>query len=126
MPAKRQTLLDELSDLREELELEDMEQQEAIEKILTPEIKEQLEQAEKKYAEKIAVRKEKAKDLESSIRANILVLGESVKGETLHAIFVKGRTSWDSKKLDGMMVLLPELNECRKVGSPSVSLRKIG
>ncbi|CAK0771531.1 hypothetical protein CCP3SC15_4350001 [Gammaproteobacteria bacterium] len=40
------------------------------------------------------------------------------------AVYTKGRVSWDSKKLDGMMILVPELASARKEGEPSVSIRK--
>lgn len=51
--------------------------------------------------------------------------GESVKGELLQAVFSKGRTTWDSKKLEGFALAHPELKELKKVGKPSVTFREV-
>jgi hypothetical protein len=42
------------------------------------------------------------------------------------AVWNKGRESWDGKKLSGMMALIPQLEQARKIGEPTVSIRKIG
>lgn len=60
-----------------------------------------------------------------SIRARVLALGESVKTPWKRAIYSKGRTTWDSKRLGGYAVAHPEILEMRKVGKPSVSIRKV-
>jgi len=55
----------------------------------------------------------------------ILEKGESVKSEKLQAIFSKGRTTWDTKSLNGYALAHPELNELKKAGKPSVSIREV-
>jgi hypothetical protein len=55
----------------------------------------------------------------------VIAHGASVKAKFLHAVFTKGRVSWDTKMLDGLALAFPRLNEARKEGDPSVSLRKI-
>ena len=63
--------------------------------------------------------------LESEIKSGVLETGISVKGAKLHAIWSKGRVSWDTKSLDGYVIAHPELTAFRKEGDPSVSIRKI-
>ena len=62
--------------------------------------------------------------LEAEIKANILEAGSSVKGAYLHAIWSKGRVSWDTKALDGYTAAHPELLPFRKEGDPTVSIRR--
>jgi hypothetical protein len=59
------------------------------------------------------------------ITAYVLGKQESVKGELLQAVFSKGRTSWDTKKLEGYAIAHPELKELKKTGKPSVSIREV-
>jgi hypothetical protein len=60
---------------------------------------------------------------EAAVRNAVLAHGASVKGNTLHAVYTKGRASWDSKGLDGYAVAYPEVLRFRSVGEPSVSIR---
>lgn len=55
----------------------------------------------------------------------VLSKGESVKGELLQAVFSKGRTTWDSKRLEGFALAHPEINKLKKVGKPSVAIREV-
>ncbi len=41
------------------------------------------------------------------------------------AVWSKGRETWDTKSLDGYALAHPEIASLRKVGDPSVSIRKI-
>lgn len=61
--------------------------------------------------------------LEAAIKSEVLSLGASVKGSHLQAVYTKGRTSWDTKGLDGYAVAHPEIQTFRKEGAPSVSIR---
>lgn len=63
--------------------------------------------------------------LEAEIRTETLTAGETVKGKHLMAIWNKGRVSWDSRKLEGMMALIPQLKEARKEGQPTISMKRI-
>ncbi len=64
--------------------------------------------------------------LEAEIKSDVLEHGETVKGAHVMAVYVNGRVSWDTKKLDGMMSLIPQLADARKQGEPSVQIRKAG
>jgi len=59
------------------------------------------------------------------INKAVLESGESIQGEKLQAVFSKGRTTWDAKSLSGYALAHPEINELKKVGKPSVSIREI-
>ena len=50
--------------------------------------------------------------------------GESVKGFGLRLVYTPGRVTWETKILDGMAALFPEINKARKVGAASVSIRR--
>ncbi len=69
---------------------------------------------------------EQGATLESEIKADVLSSGGTVKGAHLMAVWSKGRVSWDTKQLDGLMLAFPQLAQCRKEGDPSVSIRKSG
>lgn len=63
--------------------------------------------------------------MEDDVRAAVLETGSTVKGGSLQAVFTKPRVTWETKGLDGLMVAYPELGNFRKVGAPSVSIRKM-
>lgn len=62
---------------------------------------------------------------ENNARAAVVALGASVKGEHLHAVYSKGRATWDGKLLEGYAVAHPEVLACRNVGEPTVSIRAV-
>lgn len=64
--------------------------------------------------------------LEAQAKKSVLSEGKTVKGGALQAVFMKGRVSWDSGKLDGLMIGFPELAQARKQGAPTVTIRKVG
>ena len=55
----------------------------------------------------------------------ITTAGATVKGKYLMAVWNKGRESWDGKLLSGYAVAHPEILQARKVGEPSVTIRKV-
>lgn len=62
---------------------------------------------------------------QEAVRLAVLEYGKSVKGDALHAVYTKGKTTWDGAKLDGMAAIIPQLNEAKKIGQPSVSIREV-
>ena len=66
---------------------------------------------------------ENIKNLEEQIKAEVLQSGESVKTDKIMAVWNKGKTTWDSRLLDGYAVAHPEILQARKVGNPTVSFR---
>lgn len=63
--------------------------------------------------------------LTEEIKVVVVKSGESIKGQKLQAIFAKGRTTWDTRALEGYAIGHPELNALKKVGEPSVSIREV-
>lgn len=68
---------------------------------------------------------EKEAELTSQIREVVIKAGGSVKGRFLQAVYNKGRTTWDTKALEGYAVAHPEIEKLKKIGEPSVSIREI-
>lgn len=67
---------------------------------------------------------EQIQTLEDEIKAEVLVLGASVKGMDLQAIYSEGRVSWDDRGLCGYALGVPAILQFRTEGKPSVSLRE--
>lgn len=99
------------------------EKQAAIDRVVTPEIKAQLDTIDREFAET-----EKDLDftigvLEAEIKAAVLEQGASVTGTRLQASWTKGRVTWDTRALDKYSVLHPEIRPYRKEGEPFVVIR---
>ncbi len=118
------TQLDKLADLRGEIVSLNTARDADRAKVLKP-VQGKLDAVEKKYSGLLEKKSTAAEALESEIKAAILKLRESVKGTKLHAIYISGRVSWDSKGLDGFRVAHPEISTFRKEGDPSVTIREI-
>jgi len=112
----------------------DAEQQKLIDSVLTPEILAKVEEIKLEFKpkfealesdEKYVAKKEAADILTAEIKDEVVKAGQTIKGSCLMAVFAKGRVSWDTKSLDGYVVAHPEVEQFRKVGEPSVSIRKI-
>lgn len=80
---------------------------------------------EAEFAGKAEAVDENIKKLTDDIKADIKLLGCSVKGEHYQGVYVSGRVTWDPKSLDGYAVGHPEILHFRKEGEPSVSIRRI-
>jgi len=102
-----------------------MTKQQLIDAIITPEIKAQIAEVEAEFAPKLETVDAKIEAQTSIVKRLVLEIGDSVKGAFLHAVFAKGRVSWDTKALDGYAVAHPEIVAMRKTGDPSVSIRNI-
>jgi hypothetical protein len=61
--------------------------------------------------------------LETEIKTDVLLYGESVNGGRFRAVYTKGRTSWDNQGIEKYAELHPDVLLFRKQGPPSVSLR---
>jgi adenylate kinase family enzyme len=99
------------------------EKQAAIDRVVTPEIKAQLDAIEREFTET-----EKDLDytiavLEAEIKAAVLEQGVSATGQHLQATWTKGRVTWDTRALDTYSVLHPEIRTYRKEGEPFVVIR---
>jgi len=63
--------------------------------------------------------------LTDEIKAEIVTLKKSVKGDHFHAVYMAGRITWNTDMMEGWRETFPFLEKARKEGDPSVSLRRI-
>jgi len=110
-----------LSEYRANLAVVQMDKEAAIAQVLTDEVKAKLLEIDAKFDPRIAAIGEYISLTESQIKTAVVDAGESVKGVGIHAVYMKGRVSWDGKSLDGYAAAHPEILTFRKVGDPSVS-----
>lgn len=98
-------------------------------KAATPEIpaevQQRLDEIEAEFSGKLEALTANLATLEAEIKAEVIAGGATVKADFYQAVYAKGRTSWDTKSLDGYAVAHPEILTMRTVGSPSVSFRKV-
>lgn len=80
---------------------------------------------EAEFAGKAEAVDDNIRKLTEEIKAEVKTLGSSVKADHFHAIYVKGRITWDASKMDGYAVGHPEVLFMRKEGEPSITLRRI-
>ncbi len=64
-------------------------------------------------------------EMEKLAKAAVIEVGQTVKGKFYQGVYVKGRVTWNTDMLDGMVIAFPALEKARKVGAPSVTLRAI-
>ena len=121
---KVKLLLKALAEKRALQEVIRIDKEKARDSVLTAEIRQALADIDVEEfagAEEAAV--DGISDLEDAIKATTLGIEETIKGDSLYAVFSKPRTSWDTKGLDGYAIAHPEVTAFRKVGKPSVSIR---
>jgi len=118
-------LLDRLADLRAAPDAIRLQKQALVDTILTAEIKAKLAEIDAEFSAPLQAAEQAAAEVEAKIKDAVSAYGETVKGGALMAVYVKGRVTWDGKKLDGMMSLIPQLKDARKEGEPSVTIRKV-
>lgn len=118
-------MLDKLAEYQAQRTLIELDKQKAIDSILTYEVRNALADIEFEFEGKYAGVDAKIAELTEQVKQAVIENGESAKGSFLHAVYAKGRVSWDSRKLEGLMMVIPQVAEARKIGDPSVSIRKI-
>lgn len=100
--------------------------QEAARRVILAPVQAQLDALTAQYAPDLQHLADKRAALEASVKTDVKMLGESVKGTHFQAVFAKGRVSWNDDQLMGYAVAgHPEIEAFRSVGDPSVSMRKV-
>jgi len=117
--------LDELADLQSGQDVIRLRKQEEIDQVITPEIKAKLAEIDAKYLGQTSDLQAKIVDLDKWIRDEVKKLGVSIKGSRLHAVWNKGRVTWNTAGLDGYIIDHPDLNQFRVEGQPSISIRPV-
>ena len=115
--------LTSLSLLQEELDAQKQMMRNLVEALFetNPEAKERRDEIQ----EQIDLYQEQVDEQAAFVKGKVLLLGASVKGEDLHAVWSKGKTSWNTAQLLGFAKAHKEILEMKKDGSPSISIRKV-
>jgi len=116
--------LEELAELRAAAEITQLDYAAKRADILQA-VQAELDALEAEYAPLLAVAQQRASALEAGIKAEVIAAGASVRGSQLQAVYARGRTSWDSAGLAAYAEHHPEVQDYRRQGAPSVSLRPI-
>jgi hypothetical protein len=88
-------------------------------------VQQQLAAVEARFAPELAAVAAELALVEQQVRAAVLEHGASVKGARVHAIFLAGRVTWNTDKLEGFAAIHPAVLSLRSVGKPSVTIRKV-
>ena len=119
-------MLDKLAEYQAQRTIAEMDKQALIDSVLTPEIKAKLADIEAEFADKVGAVDQNINDLTAQVKQAVISDGQTVKGNYLQAVYMKGRVSWDTKTLEGLAIVMPKLLDAKKEGEPSVSIRKVG
>lgn len=120
------TKLNKIAELMAQADVLRLEKQKMLEEVVPKEVKDKIDEINAEFLDPEFAIQEKIVELEEQVKDEVTELGESVKSDHLHAVFTAGRITWDSKVLEGMMSLVPQIKQAQRVGKPSVSIRKIG
>jgi hypothetical protein len=117
--------LDRLADLRAAADVARMDYEAKRSEILTK-VQAELDALEAEFQPALEAAKDNASALEAEIKNDVLLRGESLQSSAYHAIYVKGRVSWDNAGITDYARAHPEVLKFRKEGQPSVTLRAAG
>ena len=115
--------LNHLKDMKAQADVIHLHFEDLRRSILTPEIQAQLDEIDAEYKTASETLQGGIAELENEIKADVLAIGVTVKGDGIMAVWNKGRESWDGKSLSGYAAAHPEILAFRTVGQPSVSIR---
>lgn len=118
-------MLAKLAEYRAQRDVAMLHRQEAIDAIMTPEIKARLSDIEAEFGLMAEAAEQNIVTLEAEIKRAVIDHGSTVKDAHVQAVYTKGRVTWDVKALDGYAISHPELFVFRSEGDPSVSIRTV-
>jgi uncharacterized protein YifE (UPF0438 family) len=98
------------------------EKEEEREKIMER-VKADLDALDTHYGPELQEAEQELQEAEAALRAEVLLAGKSIKHGSLHAVYCRGRVTWDADGLARLADQTPAILECRRVGAPSVQLR---
>ncbi len=117
--------LDRLAELDAHRDMVLVDKEALKQSIIPAEVKQQLRDIDSEYDPKLEAISQERAQLEAEVRNDVMVSGEGVIGEVYRASYVEGRTSWDTKALDGYAVAHPEIVQFKKLGAPTVRIAKV-
>lgn len=89
-------------------------------------VQDELDAIEAEFRPVLDAAEANASALEAEIKNDVLLRGESLRGSAYHAIYTRGRVSWDAASMNEYARDHPEVLPFRKEGQPSVTLRPVG
>ena len=90
---------------------------------IPPEVQEELDAIEAEYAPIFGRMNIDIAETENEVKSAVAKHGQTVSAAGIMAQFNHGRVTYDSKRLDGLALAFPQINECRKTGAPFVTLK---
>lgn len=99
--------------------------QEQIGATIPVEVALKVQEIENEFGQRIEMVTTEIVTLKKEVTEAILRAGTSCRGIHYLATWNKGRVTWDGKKLEGMMSIIPAIKDARKEGEPTVSFRKL-
>ena len=118
-------LLEDFFEARCFLDALNLRRKDALDALITPEIRSKMLTVEAEYEEPITAQVARIAELEAIVKDRVLADGCSTKGTHLHAVWMKGRVTWDGKSLEAYSKADPKLLAFRTEGSPSVVIRGV-
>jgi hypothetical protein len=118
-------LLEQLEDAYSQRDLLMIDYNQARDNAIPDEVQAALADIDVEFLPKKDAIEEKIAELEEQVKAAVIEGGQTVKVGALMAMYMRGRVSWDNKKLEGMMALIPDLAKARNEGKPTVQIRTV-
>lgn len=94
-----------------------------LDSLLTDEQKRMIDEIGAEFDPVLMEMQANLKNMEGVIRSKVVELEESVITEHVKAVYAGGKTSWDSKKLEGYAAVNPEVLQFRSIGNPYVRIQ---
>ena len=124
--AEIKALLHDYAEADAQIDLINMDKNKLRDEIITPEIKLQLQEIEVEFQPQLDNAEARKSELYNRLRALIPDHGETVKGEFYQAVYVKPKTKWDTKQLEGLAHAIPAVNKCKTTTEASCQIRRVG
>lgn len=116
--------LERFSNLRNAAEFTRLDYETKLKEILK-QIQPELDALDAEYKPVLEAAEENIAALETEIKTDVLLHGESVSGGMYRACYVQGRVSWDNEGMTRYASAHPDVLQFCKQGQPSVSLRVV-
>jgi hypothetical protein len=129
--ARRKAIEDDIDQKKRQAYLDSVANESKVDDEFTSQIADALAKLDRRKAEisaefagKIDAASENIAKLTAEIKAEVVKAGKTIKGTFYQAIYVKGRITWNTDKMEAWLEDHPFLKDARKEGAPSVTLRK--
>ncbi len=117
--------LNKLYELKSQLQLRKMDMEALIQSVIPDEVKQQIKDIQEEFAFQNREVEEEIIDLGAEILDETVSAGMTLRGDYLMSVYSKPRVTWNTKELEGYAVAHPEVNQFRKVGEASASIRAV-